>query len=731
MIKRIKLRTLLIGAIFTIFFGVIFIRLFWYQVINQSFWMEQARDSWSVRKELTPIRGTIYDQNGDVLAMDARTYTVAISPKVIQELRKKGDLIEKRIDMERIIVDKLHAVLKKPENELFELTRKMRTKDGKDEYYPQVEVRNEGWKLDDETAKKLREFIEELKDMTKLRDVGLYLLPEVKRFYAKNALASHVLGYMDKQNNPIGGIEKMYDEQLRGTVGFLQYEKDRLGNKLPTASEVFQPSRDGSNIYLTIDSTIQQYIVNSMREVYNKYTPKSMTVIAADPKTGDILGLANMPDFDPNSYWKAKDLSAFYNHAVQSRYEPGSTFKIVTLSAAVQEGIFNPDEKFVSGKIIAGGVPIGDVNQTWGTITYLEGLKRSSNVAFVKLGYEKLKEEKLKSYIEKFGFGKKTEIEMLGENSGLIRFEYAADVAAASYGHGQVLVTPIQQVMAVSAVANGGNLMKPHLIRKIEDTVSGEVSERKPEIVREVIDQNVAKQVSEYLEQVVADQEIGTGRHAYIDGYRVAGKTGTAIKVINGEYNNDRAVVSFIGFAPVEDPRIVLLVVVDDPKDFYQGGGFVAPYMFKDIVSQSLRYMGVPSSLQSNRKFSGNKLGSRPTVPTPDMQNMKVRDAKQQLAEQGMVFDTIGAGDTVKRQYPKPGDPMAVRQRIYLLTDDPEKLLLPDFKDKSLREVMEITSLLGWKVRVDGEGYVVEQKESSENGVHVLHVKLEPKYPGG
>lgn len=731
MIKRIKLRTLLIGAIFTIFFGVIFVRLFWYQVINQSFWMEQARDSWSVRKELTPIRGTIYDQNGDILAMDARTYTVAISPKVIQELRKKGDLIEKRIDMERIIVDKLHAVLKKPENELFELTRKMRTKDGKDEYYPQVEVRNEGWKLDDETAKKLREFIEELKDMTKLRDVGLYLLPEVKRFYAKNALASHVLGYMDKQNNPIGGIEKMYDEQLRGTVGFLQYEKDRLGNKLPTASEVFQPSRDGSNIYLTIDSTIQQYIVNSMREVYNKYTPKSITVIAADPKTGDILGMANMPDFDPNSYWKAKDLSAFYNHAVQSRYEPGSTFKIVTLSAAVQEGIFNPDDKFVSGKIIAGGVPIGDVNQTWGTITYLEGLKRSSNVAFVKLGFEKLKEEKLKSYIEKFGFGKKTEIEMLGENSGLIRFEYAADVAAASYGHGQVLVTPIQQVMAVSAVANGGNLMKPHLIRKIEDTVSGEVSERKPEIVREVIDQNVAKQVSEYLEQVVADQEIGTGRHAYIEGYRVAGKTGTAIKVINGGYNQDRAVVSFIGFAPVEDPRIVLLVVVDDPKDFYQGGGFVAPYMFKDIVSQSLHYMGVPSSLQSNPKSNGNKLGSRPTVPAPDMQNMKVRDAKQQLAEQGMVFDTIGAGDTVKRQYPKPGDPMAVRQRIYLLTDDPEKLLLPDFKDKSLRDVMEITSLLGWKVRVDGEGYVVEQKESSENGVHVLHVKLEPKYPGG
>ncbi|MCY7482779.1 penicillin-binding transpeptidase domain-containing protein [Paenibacillus alvei] len=729
MIKRIKLRTFLIGGIFSFFFLVIILRLFWYQVINQPFWMEQARETWALKKELIPVRGTIYDKNGDVLAMDAPAYTVAVSPRMIQELRKNKKLIEQQIDMERIIVDKLHSVLKKPEQELYELTRKTRRKNDKEEYYPQVEVRSEGWKVDDEKAKQLREFIQDLKKETELNDIGLYLLPEVKRFYVKESLASHILGYTDKQNNPVGGIEQMYDEQLRGSVGFLQYEKDRLGNKLPRATEVFTPSRDGSSIYLTIDRTIQQYIIHAMQKVYDKYTPTSMTVIAADPKTGDILGLANMPDFDPNTYWKAKDLSAFYNHAVQSRYEPGSTFKIVTLAAAVQEGHFDPDAKFVSGSIIAGGVRIPDINQTWGTISYLEGLKRSSNVAFVKLGYEMLKEEKLKSYIEKFGFGKKTGIEMLGENSGLIRFQYPADVAAASYGHGQVLVTPIQQVMAVSAVANGGKLMKPHLIRKMVDPVAGETTERQPEIVREVIDQSTAKKVSEYLEQVVADQEIGTGRHAYIDGYRVAGKTGTAIKVIDGKYDNDRAVVSFIGFAPVEDPRIVLLVVVDDPKDFYKGGGFVAPYMFKEIVSQSLRYMGVPSSWQPN-SAGGDKLGSRPSVQAPDMQNVKVRDAKQRLAEQGRVFDTIGAGDMVKRQYPRPGEPMAIRQRIYLLTDEPDKLPLPDFKDKSLRDVMEITSLLGWEVRVEGEGYVTEQKESKENGMRIVHVKLEPRHSG-
>ncbi|MCY7487026.1 MULTISPECIES: penicillin-binding transpeptidase domain-containing protein [Paenibacillus] len=728
MVKRIKLRTLTIGGLFTLFFIVIIGRLFWYQVINQPFWMAEAKQSWSVKQEINPVRGTIYDMNGEVLAMDAPAYTVAVGPKVIQELRTSTKLVEKNIDIERLIVEKLSTVLKKPESELYELVR--RKKKDKDEFYTQVEVRSEGWKVSDETAQKLREFTDELKKETELRDVGLYLLPEVKRFYAKESLASHVLGYTDKQGNPVGGIEKLYDEQLRGVAGMLQYEKDRMGNKLPKASEVYKPSKDGENIYLTIDRTIQQYIQDAMREVYNKYSPHSMTVIAADPKTGDILGLANMPDFNPNQYWNAKDIAAFYNHAVQSRYEPGSTFKIVTLAAAVQEGIFDPNATFASGRIYAGGRLIHDVNRDgWGRITYLEGLKRSSNVAFVKLGFEQLKEERLKAYIEKFGFGKPTGIELPGENNGLIRFEYPADVAAASYGHGKVQVTPIQQIMAVAAVANGGKLMKPHIVRKIHDPVTGEVTERKPEVVREVIEPGIAKKVSEYLEQVVADQQIGTGKNAYIEGYRVAGKTGTALKVINGEYANTRAVVSFVGFAPVEDPRIALLVVVDDPQDYWEGGGFVAPLMFKKIVTQSLRYMGVPSSIDGQEKGNEKKTGAPITVKAPDVQGLKPYDAKQRLAEQGIVFETVGAGDKVKRQYPAPGEPLAIGQRIYLLTDEPNKLPLPNFKGKSLRDVMEITSMLGWEVRVDGEGYVTEQKEANENGTRIVHIKLEPKHP--
>ncbi|WP_019420648.1 penicillin-binding transpeptidase domain-containing protein [Paenibacillus sp. OSY-SE] len=723
MVKRIKLRTLAIGGLFTLFFVVIVGRLFWYQVWNQEFWMNEAKASWSVKRELAPTRGTVYDQKGEVLVMDAPAYTVAVGPRVIQELRTSNKLVEKNIDVERLIVDELHKVLKKPENELYNLVR---SKQDTGEYYINREVRSEGWKVEEETAEQLRQFVSELKEETGLKDVGLYLMPEVKRFYAKNKLASHVLGYTDKQGEPIGGIEEMFDEQLKGTPGVIQYEKDRIGNKLPTASEVYKPEKDGQNIYLTIDRTIQQYIEDEMREVYNRYSPHSMTVIAADPKTGDILGLANMPDFNPNKYWEASNIRNFYNPAIQARYEPGSTFKIVTLAAAVEEGIFDPNAYFESGSIRAGGRKIHDVNRVgWGTISYLEGLKRSSNVAFVKLGFEQLQEERMKSYIEKFGFGKPTGIELPWENSGQIQFQYPADVAAASYGHGKVLVTPIQQIMAVSAVANGGKLMKPHLVRRTEDLVTGKVTEREPEIVRQVIKPDVAKQVSEYLEQVVADQKIGTGKNAYIEGYRVAGKTGTALKVINGEYDSQRAVVSFVGYAPVEDPRIAVLIVVDDPQDYWEGGGFVAPFMFKKIASQSLRYMGVPTSHEM--KDNGSKKGPVPIIKAPNIQGLKPYDAKRKLGEDGIVFETVGAGSVVKRQYPAPGEPLATGQRIYLLTDEPEKLPLPNLKGKSLRDVMEITSLLNWKVRIDGEGYVTEQKTSTENGQRMVEIKLAPK----
>ncbi|MGZ9585060.1 penicillin-binding transpeptidase domain-containing protein [Paenibacillus marinisediminis] len=728
MVKRIKLRTLFIGGLFILFFVIIISRLFWYQVVNQDFWMEKAEASWSAKQVLPAKRGTIYDHSGEVLAMDAPAYNVTVNPKVIQELRKNPKLVEQHIDVETLIVDELNKVLGKPKDELNELVRKKREDTG--EYHIYREVRPEGWRIEQEAYDELSSFTTELKKQLKVTDIGLNLVEDKKRYYPKGDLAAHVLGYIDKEDKPVGGIESQFDSQLTGTDGSLYYEKDRQGTKLPTAEEVYTPVKDGDNIYLTIDRTIQQYIQEVMQEVQNKYDPYSMTVIAADPMTGDILGMANTPTYDPNEYWNY-DIRNFYNHAIMSRYEPGSTFKIVTLAAAVQEGLFDPNETFQSGSIVAGGRRIHDHNKVgWGEITYLEGLKRSSNVAFVKLGFEKLQEEKFKAYIDSFGFGKKTGIELPGENAGKINFQYPADVAAASYGHGQTVVTPIQQIMAISAIANGGTLMKPNIVQKIEDPSTGEITEREPEAVRTVIDKPSAKQVGEYLEQVVSDQEIGTGKAAYIDGYRVAGKTGTALKVIDGEYDSTRAVVSFIGYAPVNDPKIALIVVVDDPHDFYEGGGFVAPLMFKEIVSKSLRYMDVPTTQEMNNEKGSSSTGKvSNTRIAPNVQGLSPYEAKQKLAEQGIVFETVGAGTKVKQQYPEPGTNLAAGQRVYLLTDDPKKLPLPNLTGKSLRDVMEICSLLEWEVKVEGEGYVVGYDISTKNNKRVVHVKLAPKSP--
>lgn len=728
MVKRIKLRTLFIGGLFLLFFIIIISRLFWYQVWNRDFWLDLAQATWSTEQEIPAKRGTIYDKNGEVLAMDAPAYNVVLNPKVIQTLRTNEKLVEKHIDVERLIVEKLHEVLGKPESELYELARKKRDSG---EYHIYREVRKEGWMIEQEPYDELNAFIQEKEDEWKVNDIGLYLLKDTKRFYAKNNLAAHVLGYMNKENEPVGGIESQFNSMLQGKPGSIQYDKDRQGTKLPTASEVYTPAEDGKNLYLTIDATIQQYIQEAITGVYERYSPYSISVIAADPKTGDVLGMANLPTYDPNKYWEAAtDLRNFYNPAVMSTYEPGSTFKIVTLAAAVQEGIFDPNDTYQSGSIVAGGRRIRDHNHIgWGTITYLEGLKRSSNVAFVKLGFEKLREEQFKSYIDNFGFGEKTGIELPGENAGKIHFQYAADIAAATYGHGQLTVTPIQQIMAVSAVANGGKLMVPHIVKKVEDPQTGEVQERAPEVVREVLKPEMAKQVSEYLEQVVADQQIGTGKAAYIDGYRVAGKTGTALKPIKGGYDDNRAVVSFIGYAPVEDPRIAVLVVVDDPKDYYEGGGFVAPVIFKEIVSKSLRYMGVPTSHQSGDEADHRDGQAVTLATTPNVQGLKPDAAKQKLAEKGIVFETVGTGNEVNRQYPEPGTKLAVGQRVYLLTQEPSQLKLPNLTGKSLRDVVELASLLQWEVKAEGEGYVTEYAISTKNNTKVVYVKLKPKIP--
>lgn len=682
------------------------------QVVQADFWQEHAEQQWSTKKVLSASRGTITDRNGNVLAVDAPAYTVAINPKLIQELGIPNE-----------IVDGLHELLGKDKVELEQLVS-AKKKDG--EYYSQREVRNEGWKIDQELRDQVAAFSEQLKEKHELDDSGIYLIKEQKRYYPENNLASHVLGYLSREGEAVSGLEAYFDEDLKGQDGSIEYKRDGRGIEIPKASEIYTPEKDGKNIQLTIDYTIQYYVQQAMEEAFAELQPISMTTIVADPNTMEILAMANLPDYNPNSYWEDVDQKNFYNHAIKSVYEPGSTFKIVTLAGAVQEGLFNPNATYMSGNIRVPGQTIHDLKRAgWGEISYLEGVKRSSNVAFVKLGYEMLGPDLLKQYVDQFGFGKKTGIELPGEAAGRVTPEQQADFAAMAYGHGKLLVTPLQQLAAISAVANGGKLLEPHIVKSMTDPQTGEKTKTEVKEVQRVLTEEKAKEVGDLLEQVVSDRKIGTGRHAYIEGYRVAGKTGTAVKPIKGVYDYTKQVVSFIGYAPVDDPKIAILVLIDEPKDSELGGGAAAAPVFQKIASQSLQYLGVPKDKSQQDNTNSQKTQSS-IIKTPDLTEMSLQQAKDTLKSKGISYATLGRGQSLVSQFPKAGSALKQGQPMYLLTEDQQQLSIPDLTGQSLREALELLSVMGVAVNTEGEGYVVSQEIKEVDGKRTIHLVLNP-----
>ncbi|WP_307585975.1 penicillin-binding transpeptidase domain-containing protein [Paenibacillus wynnii] len=715
MVKRIKLRTLFIGGCITLFFLVLLGRVFFIQILEGDFWQKEAATQRAHTSTIKAVRGVISDRNGSILASDVPAYTVVVSPEVIHQ----NGLVDE-------VVTKLHELLGKPVGELQKLVE---AKDDKGKYLKNREIRNEGWKIDQDLADKVLAFRDELEDKHDIQETGIGLVREQKRYYPKDTLAAHILGYTDRDGNAMAGLEAFYDDRLKGTNGLLNYQSDGKGYKLPNAEETYKPVVNGDNLKLTIDSTIQYYIEKAMKKAVEQYKPTSMTVIAADPNTMEILGMANMPTFNPNEYWD-EDQAGFYNHAIKSTYEPGSTFKIVTLAGTVEEKLFNPDAKFKSGSIKIKGVkaPLHDIKKAgWGEISFLEGVKRSSNVAFVKLGYEMLGKEKLVQYITDFGFGQKTGIDMPGESKGFITPKYESEYATLAYGHGKVVVTPLQQLVAVAAIANGGKLMTPYVLKEITNPNTGEKTVTKPEVVRQVISEETAKKTGEYLEQVVADQVIGTGRHAYIEGYRVAGKTGTAIKVEGKSYVDSKVLVSFIGFAPVDNPKIAVIVIIDEPQEEVGGGTAAAP-VFKEIVSQTLQYMGVPKlAIQPD---NATKPVTETTAPalrsTPELTGKTTKEARELLLDQGFDFEVVGNGASVVSQYPKAGTMLNSGQRIYLLSQLADGKSVPDLRGESLRDALEVLTLLKVGIGVEGEGYVSEQNVVTKDGKTRVSLKLKP-----
>ncbi|MDH6429950.1 MULTISPECIES: stage V sporulation protein D [Paenibacillus] len=603
-----------------VLFGSLVVRLAYVQLSQGEELTAKVEDSLRRNIPFTAKRGEIMDREGVPLVSNITTPTVYAVPVQVKEKQKTAQQLAPLLGMTE---EKLMTLLSKKEMS--------------------VKLQPGGRKITMDLAASIRD----------LQLPGIVVAEDSKRYYPYGDLAAHILGFTGIDNQGITGVESIYDNLLKGIAGNISYLSDAGGRLMPGSSEKYSAPQDGLNLQLTIDKQIQSIMERELDQAMVKYQAQGAWAIAMNPKNGEILAMASRPGYEPASY-KEYDAQIYNrNLPIWMTYEPGSTFKIITLAAALQEGKVDlqNDHFYDPGFIEVAGAKL----RCWkkgghGSQTFLQVVENSCNPGFVALG-QRLGKESLFKYIRDFGFGSKTGIDLNGEANGILfKLNQVGPVELSTTAFGQgVSVTPIQQIAAVSAAINGGNLYKPHVTKAWVNPVTGEtVSEVKPELVRQVISEETSKKVRAALESVVAK---GTGRPAFIDGYRVGGKTGTAQKVVNGRYSPTEHIVSFIGFAPADDPQIVVYTAVDNPKGI-QFGGVVAAPIVQNILEDSLHYMKIPE--RSDQLPKTYKYGETPIVTVPDLTGATVQDIYEDL---NMNFNLArsGTGNTVINQAPKAG----------------------------------------------------------------------------
>ncbi|HLS07005.1 MAG TPA: stage V sporulation protein D [Bacillota bacterium] len=632
----IKKRIFLVFIISLTVFLLIILRLVYVQLILNKQLTFKATDSWLRDIPFTADRGLILDRQGEVLVDNLSAPSVIVVPRQI-------------IDAEQT-AQHLANILQMP----YDKALKDVTKQAKS-----VSIHPEGRKLTDEQAEKLR----------KLNLPGVYLAKDSKRYYPHDNYLSHVLGFTGIDNQGLMGLELYYDEQLKGEQGSLSYFSDARQRRIDRLADIYEQPIDGLNLETTIDLNVQTIIERELDLAVTKYNPDGALAIAVNPKTGGILGMTSRPNFSPLNYQEYASEVFDRNLPIWSTFEPGSTFKIITLAAALEEEVIDltKDHYIDKGSIAVGGAKL----RCWksgghGKQTYLEVVENSCNPGFVNLGLT-LGKEKLFTYIRDFGFGTKTGIDLQGEGSGILfNLENVGPVELGTTSFGQgVSVTPIQQVMAVTAAINGGYLYEPYIAQRwLDPDTDKSVEVKEPYVKKRVISEETSKEVRETLERVVAN---GTGRPAYVDGYRVGGKTGTAQKVgEDGRYMQNNYVLSFIGFAPADDPEIVVYVAIDNPKDTVQFGGVVAAPIVGTIIHDSLMALDVPKRKTGlDKKYVWPE---NPPVEVPDVVGLTTEELTNLYTN--LTIEAFGEGDYIVDQEPKPKSKVESGStlRIYLST---------------------------------------------------------------
>ncbi|WP_394232616.1 penicillin-binding protein [Niallia oryzisoli] len=692
--RNINFGAAILFIIFSVLFFVLLFRFFFIQATGEvkgQVLAAKAEQQYTESTKIEAKRGTIYDRNGEVLVEDRSSFSlIAIldedmttdpdDPNHVVDIKKTAQELAKVIDLKE---SKIYNILN----------------EGKEKQRFQVEFGAAGRDISYETKTKIE----------KLKLPGIAFTRSMKRFYPNGIFASHVIGYTetkeDKNNKTITygklGLEKSLNDVLTGTDGSFKFESDLWGYLLPDGNEQITPARDGKDVYLTIDRKIQILLEDAMNKVDKEYKPKKMIGIIADAKTGEILAMGQRPTFDPETREGIE--KGWYNEAVETSFEPGSTMKIFTLAAAVEEGVFNPNEIYQSGTYVVDPksrkVPDHNGGRGWGPITFLEGVQRSSNVAFAMLANEKLGFDKYREYLTRFGFDQLTGIDLPNETNGKLAFTYPIEKATTAFGQGTA-ITPIQQVQAATAITNDGNMMRTHVIDKIVDPDTGEtIKDTKPEVAGTPISKETAAEVRDYLETVVTGEN-GTGKIYALDGYEVAGKTGTAQIPGKGGYLSGASnyIFSFLGMAPKDDPRLIMYVAVQQP-DLTKNSDGAAPVsmIFNPVMKSSLQYLQIEPS--------GKKVTE--TTKIPNVTGLSTNEAAEVLTEKGVKPVIVGNGTKIISQIPGKDETLLAGERVIIKTDG--DITVPDMTGWSIRDVMKVSEAAELKLNSVGNGYVVKQ----------------------
>ena len=716
---KMKKRSLRLFAVLISLLLILVGRVGYWQIIRGGEMKEVVLRQQTGQTAINASRGTIYDRNQKVLAESATVNTVVCNP---QQIKKDGGA--------NVVAASLAEILNMDEDEIFEKL----TKNNQFQYIKKrvtVEEADAIRTLKDSSVNK---------EMAKLFS-GIYFEEDSKRYYPHN-IASHIIGFTGYDNNGIQGIELTFDDYLMGRAGSILSAKTASGSTTEFQYEEEYNAEKGDDVVLTVDETIQTILEKYLEQacVENELKEGACGIVM-NPKTGEILAMATKPDFDLN---KPTDLERFKKFAIQfdknfkaeakeaekentgseeaknnteslsdeivakvrnkmwrnkalsDTYEPGSTFKILTAAMALEEGVANLNTQFYcsGSKKVADRVIRCHKTAGHGGEDFTHGVINSCNVVFMDLGI-KLGSDKFQEYFKAFGLTEKTGVGLIGE-SGSVYYHgrmSETDIATSSFGQG-FSVTPMQLVTAISAVVNGGNLMKPQIVKEIRNS-GGIVKSFYPEVVNRVISEETSATMRNILEQVVGDPK-GTGKNAYIKGFRVGGKTGTSEK----GRNNDKRIASFVGFAPADDPEIICLIMLDEPQVANKYGGTIAAPLVGSIIEETLTYMGV------ERQYTEEE-ARLVSVTVPDLREYSVSVAKESVDSKKLNIKIVGNGDTVVDQLPKPGVNIRENSTIIVYTetrDENKKVSVPDLTGLTVSQAKKRLEDAGLNFEVAGAG---------------------------